>query len=155
MFRMQALTYCDAEIMSTRTAVGQFEGQFKGAMEEMSGKVQNANTHPLQCQSREHAHSSRSVQGPQFKGQWNVTQGSIRRKTHVALPQHTAYSERTSGAMEETSGQKVQNANTHILRRHIHEHAHSSRSVQGAMERYTGFDSAQNSRSPATAHRIQ
>ena len=24
-------------------------------------------------------------------GQWNVTQGSIRRKTHVALPQHTAY----------------------------------------------------------------
>ena len=25
----------------------------------------------------------------------------------------------------------------------------------GAMERYTGFDSAQNSRSPATAHRIQ
>ena len=71
----------------------------------MSGKVQNANTHPLQCQSREHAHSSRSVQGPQFKGQWNVTQGSIRRKTHVALPQHTAYSERTSGAMDESARQ--------------------------------------------------
>ena len=34
------------------------------------------------------------------------------------------------GAMEEMSGE-VQNANTHILRRHIHEHAHSSRSVQG------------------------
>ena len=67
-FKMQTLTYCDATFMSTRTAAGQFKGQSKGAMEEMSGKVQNANTHPLQCQSREHAHSSRSVQGPQFKG---------------------------------------------------------------------------------------
>ena len=38
MFRMQALTYCDAEIVSTRTAVGQFEGQFKGEMDESSGK---------------------------------------------------------------------------------------------------------------------
>ena len=65
---MQTLTRCNATFMSTRTAAGQFKGQFKGAMEEMSGKVQNANTHPLQCQSREHAHSSRSVQGPQFKG---------------------------------------------------------------------------------------
>ena len=35
--------------------------------------------------------------------------------------------------MEEMSG-KVQNANTHILRRHIHEHAHSSRSVQGPVQ---------------------
>ena len=33
-------------------------------MEDMSGKVQNANTHILQCQNHEHAHSSRSVQGP-------------------------------------------------------------------------------------------
>jgi multimeric flavodoxin WrbA len=44
---MQALTSCDAKIMSTRTAAGQFKGQFKGAMEEMSGKVQNASTHSL------------------------------------------------------------------------------------------------------------
>ena len=35
------------------------------------------------------------------------------------------------GAMDEMS-QKVQNASTHILRRQIHEHAHSSRSVQGS-----------------------
>ena len=32
-FKMQTLTYCDATFMSTRTAAGQFKGQFKGAME--------------------------------------------------------------------------------------------------------------------------
>ena len=30
---MQTLTYCNAKITSTRTAVGQFKGQFNGAME--------------------------------------------------------------------------------------------------------------------------
>jgi multimeric flavodoxin WrbA len=30
---MQALTYCDAKFMSTRTAAGQFKCQFKGAMD--------------------------------------------------------------------------------------------------------------------------
>ena len=52
-------------------------------MEDMSGKVQNANTHVLQCQNHEHAHSSHS----QFKDWFK-------------------------GAMEEMSGQKVQKANT-------------------------------------------
>ena len=33
---MQALTFCDGKFMSTRTAAGQFKGQFKGAMEDMS-----------------------------------------------------------------------------------------------------------------------
>ena len=33
---MQTLTRCNATFMSTRTAAGQFKGQFKGAMEEMS-----------------------------------------------------------------------------------------------------------------------
>ena len=28
-----ALTFCDAEIKSTRTTAGQFKGQFNGAME--------------------------------------------------------------------------------------------------------------------------
>jgi hypothetical protein len=37
------------------------------------------------------------------------------------------------GAMEEMS-QKVQHANTHILRHQDHEHAHSSRSVQGSVQ---------------------
>ena len=43
---MQTLTYCNAKITSARTATGQFKGQFKGAMEEMSQKVQNASSHP-------------------------------------------------------------------------------------------------------------
>jgi hypothetical protein len=29
-FKMQALTYCDATVMSTRTTAGQFKGQFMG-----------------------------------------------------------------------------------------------------------------------------
>ena len=37
-FKMQTLTYCDATFMSTRTAAGQFKGQFKGAMHAMSQK---------------------------------------------------------------------------------------------------------------------
>ena len=88
-FKMQTRTYWGAKITSTRTAVGQFKGQFNGAMDEMSGKVQNSSTHPLRCQSHEHAHNSRSVQGSSM-GRWNVTcRGSIWRITHVALPQHT------------------------------------------------------------------
>ena len=30
-FNMQTLTFCGTKIMSTRTAAGQFKGQFKGA----------------------------------------------------------------------------------------------------------------------------
>ena len=67
-----------------------------GAMEEMSGKVQNASSH-------------RSIL-----------------RTHKAHGQF-------SGAMEEMP-QTVQNANTHILRSQNHEHAHSSRSVQGSVQ---------------------
>ena len=37
------------------------------------------------------------------------------------------------GAMDEMS-EKVQHANTHILRHQDHEHAHSSRSVQGSVQ---------------------
>ena len=49
------------EILHTNKARSR---QFSGAMEEMSGKVQNANTHILRRHIHEHAHSSRSVQGP-------------------------------------------------------------------------------------------
>ena len=42
---MKALTYCDAEVMSTRTTTGQFKGQFKGALEEMSRQGQKASIH--------------------------------------------------------------------------------------------------------------
>eukprot|EP00964_Phaeocystis_antarctica_P079571 scaffold49583_cov71-Phaeocystis_antarctica.AAC.2 len=40
-FKMQALTTCNAKIMSTRTATS----QFKGAMEELSRQGQKASTH--------------------------------------------------------------------------------------------------------------
>ena len=118
---------------------------FSGAMEEMSQTVQNAITHSLKRQSHEHARNIATVSIS--AGRWNVTcMGSIRRKTHGALPRHTTNSEHTSGAMEEMS-EKVQNASTHALRRRIHEHAHSSRSVQRSVQggdgRYMrGFDLA-------------
>ena len=75
--------FCDAKTMSTRTATS----QFNGAMEDMSGKVENASTHFLRCQSSEHAHTAVG----QFKGQF-------------------------SGAMEERSGQcrRLEKANTQI-----------------------------------------
>jgi hypothetical protein len=41
---MQTLTFCDAKITRMRTATGQSKGQFKGAMDEMSQKVQKAST---------------------------------------------------------------------------------------------------------------
>ena len=42
---MQTLTYCNAKITSTRTAVGQFKGQFNGAMDESSGKGSKMQAH--------------------------------------------------------------------------------------------------------------
>ena len=82
--QMQALTCCDAKFMSTRTAAGQFNGRFNGAMEDMSGKVQNANTHILGSQNHEHAHSSRSVQGPVSRGRWMKVQGKVQdASTHI------------------------------------------------------------------------
>jgi len=89
-----------------RRPASQKQARFSGAMEDMSGKVQNANTHRLGSQNHEHAHSSRSVQGPV---QWG--DGTLHAwvrfcaRTHSVLPQHTANSEHTSGAMEEMSGQ--------------------------------------------------
>ena len=50
--------------------------------------------------------SPRTAQAVSSTGQWNVTcVGSIRRKTHVALPRYTANSEHTIGAMEDMSRQ--------------------------------------------------
>ena len=44
---MQTLTSCDAKVTSTRTAAGQFKGQFKGAMDESSGKGSKMQAHPI------------------------------------------------------------------------------------------------------------
>ena len=88
-----------------------------GAMEEMSGKVQNANTHPLQCQSREHAHSSRSVQGPQFKGAMEEMSGKVQNaSTHRLRRTRTTagqFKGQFKGAMDDSS-RNVQNANAHL-----------------------------------------
>eukprot|EP00964_Phaeocystis_antarctica_P058454 scaffold34678_cov71-Phaeocystis_antarctica.AAC.2 len=43
-FKMQTLTYCDATFMSTRTAAGQFKGQFKRVLDESSRKVKKGIT---------------------------------------------------------------------------------------------------------------
>ena len=97
-----------------------------GRWRKCLGRFKMQNTHILWCQNHEHAHSSRSVQGPV---QWG--DGTLHAwvrfgaRTHSVLPQHTANSEHTSGAMEDMSG-KVQNANTHSLRRQSHEHAHTA-----------------------------
>ena len=60
-------------------SIGQYSS---GAMEDMSGKVQNANTHILGSQNHEHAHSSQSVQGPVSRGRWMKVQGNGRRQAH-------------------------------------------------------------------------
>ena len=57
-----------------------------GALEGMSGKVQNASTHALRRRIHEHAHSSRSVQRSVQGGNGTLRAGSICMETHV-LPQ--------------------------------------------------------------------
>jgi hypothetical protein len=61
-----------------------------GAMEEMSGKVQNASTHPLRSYRHEHAHNSWSVQGPVQGGDGTLHMGSIRGKAHPLPRKHMA-----------------------------------------------------------------
>ena len=83
--------------------VGQFKGQFSGAMEEMSQTVQNANTDMLQepkSRARAQQWVSYSVQGPVQWGDGTLHMGSIRRKAHP-LPQNAhSIGQYSSGAME-------------------------------------------------------
>ena len=76
-----------------------------GRWMEVHGKFKMQTPTPSGCaHARQHSVNS--------AGRWNVTcVGSIWRKTHVGLPRHTANSEHTSGAMDESSG-KVQDAST-------------------------------------------
>jgi len=102
-FKMQALTcWDDAKVTSTHTAVGQFKGQFKGAMDEMTQKVQNASSHPW---SLPHTQGTRSIQrgdGQQFK------EGS-KCKRPLLHSAHTHEALTFNSALEELSG-KVQKA---------------------------------------------
>ena len=74
-FKMRVLTGCDAEVVSTRTTVGQLKGQFNGAMERytwvrFAGKL-------TACQSRARAQQwvSYSVQGPVPTGDGTLHKG--------------------------------------------------------------------------------
>jgi len=141
-FKMQALTYCDAIVMSTRITAGQFKGQFMGAMDEMSRKVQSAKAHSnLRTRKAALRQFSGAMEemSQKVQGRWRKCLGRFKMQalTHwdakitstcTAVGQ---FKGQFKGAMEDMSG-KVQNANTHILRRQNHEHAHSSRSVQGS-----------------------
>jgi hypothetical protein len=74
-FKMQALTACNAKITSTRTA----NSQFKGAMEEMSQKVQNASSHPTPLRTHK-AHG-------QFSGAMDEMSQKVQKaSTHVPMP---------------------------------------------------------------------
>ena len=63
----------------------------------------------------------------------NVTHGFDSRESSPPATRTYGDGKHTSGAMEELL-QKVQHASTHILRRQNHEHAHSSRSIQGSVQ---------------------
>eukprot|EP00964_Phaeocystis_antarctica_P046675 scaffold26994_cov83-Phaeocystis_antarctica.AAC.3 len=113
---------------------------------KVQGKFKNASVHSGLRTHKAHTVSPAGLPA----GRWNVTcVGSIRRKTHGALPRYTANSEHTIGAMEEMSG-KVQNANTHNLRRQNHEQAHSSRSVQGPQFNGALDESSRNAQKAST-----
>jgi hypothetical protein len=70
-FEMQTLTLFHAEVVSTRTAVGQFKGQFKGAMDEMRHIMFKMQALTFCDANNEHARRGRSVQGS-VQGGMNV-----------------------------------------------------------------------------------
>ena len=82
---MQALTDWGAKITSTRTAVGQFKGQFNGAMEEMRQKVQNASTHILRRKNTS-THTTAGHFKCHFKGAMDEMSGSKCKHSHTATP---------------------------------------------------------------------
>ena len=108
----------DKDATALRAARARSSSTSIGAMDEMSGKVQNVSTHMLRRQIRV-----------------DIGVGQRRRAQNEESPALPAARARSAsiGAMDEMS-EKVQHANTHILRHQDHEHAHSSRSVQGSVQ---------------------
>ena len=123
-FKMQTLTCCrsqNREHAHSSGSVTQFKGQFNGAMEDMSGKVQNANTHILRAKIT----STRTAVG-QFKGQFQggdgmLHVGSTRGKAHPLPHTHIAMVSTPVGRWRKVQA-KVQDASTHILRRKSRAH---------------------------------
>ena len=145
-FTMQALTYCDAKVMSTRTTAGQFKCQFKGAnsysilrtrgaaLRQFSGASSHPNT------LRKHTRHTGKSAGQAHRSSSVVMDIAAFKVSHCAntdVDATTLQAEKARsasiGAMDEKS-EKVQNANTHTLRHQDHEHAHSIRSVQGSVQ---------------------
>ena len=79
------------DIDATALRAARVRSKSIGAMEEISGKVQNASTHRLGRINHEHVHSSRSVQGSQFKGAMDEMSQKVQNaSTHIPLPRsHT------------------------------------------------------------------
>ena len=149
------------------------QGWFKGALEELPGKVRKASTHSLSSKVHEHTRTATTVSS---RGRWKKGLGRFRKQAHIlcfVLVHVRVYQRRFASSEDEDtttlpgkmrgrvcfnramheSSRKVQNASSHpiILRTRK---AHGQ--ISGAMERYMrGFDSAQNSRCPATIHRQQ
>ena len=74
-FKIQALTHCDANVMSTRTTAGQFKCEFKGAMERYTWVRFAAKLTP--CHRTHIAKVSIPV------GRWMKVQGKGRRQAHL------------------------------------------------------------------------
>jgi hypothetical protein len=105
---MQALTHWDASITSTRTAVGQFKGQFKGGnggnVTEGSKCKHSQPARPLIKNpippNHVHAHSSRSVQGPVQWGHGTLHGFDLARELTPDCHNTPRTVSITSGAME-------------------------------------------------------
>ena len=131
---MQALTHCNATFMSTRTAAGQFKGQFKGAMEEMSRQGKKASIQNQPCchgycslQSsplrrnghRHHRPASREIEVKLHRGDGGNVKDNSKCEHSPSVKQHSLeHASRTAnsqfkGAMDDSS-RNVQNANAHL-----------------------------------------
>ena len=96
---MQALTLCDAEVVNTRTAVGQFKGQFKGGMELHAWVRFGAKTHV--ALPRYTANSERTSGIPYTSGAM-VLEGSESKRTYIASFWYTFESISVASPLEET-----------------------------------------------------
>ena len=77
-FEMQALTLFHAEVVSTRTAVGQFKGQFKGAMDEMRHIMFKMQALTFCDANNEHARKGPVSSRVSSRGRWMNVQGKFK-----------------------------------------------------------------------------
>ena len=76
-----------------------------GAMEETSGKVQNASTHRLRRHIHKHAHAQQPVSSRASpRGRWRKAHGQFKRRAHIAslIGVHVAVGQRCRAGDEES-----------------------------------------------------